>query len=461
MEKVIVKNFRAIKEAEIELKKITILIGEQATGKSTLAKVVHFFKTLKEELFKAALAQKELYNELNIRTFQLIARRKFYDFFGSTLHLDDLFIEYHFDQNSSMTLSLFPDKRLRVEFSEGMDLTRLVKEAHHLKRFLIKENAAFNRYDKWQLEQEKEKLLNSLSAVLNAVFHNNQNDFLYLLPHRSATVAYAALFEKYLFESLQAAFRPNQQTAFRQKVFATDEVLMLDFVRRVELIKNIFYKYGGSFDSLLQNFFTNKKDYFYILVSKINEILKGRYALDNFGEKIFYDEEKYITLSDASLGQQEAIRVLQDFLVSILEENSIFRVVEKPEAGLSPTEQQRLIEALIFTANHNPDNQFLITTHSPYILQAFNNAMLARKMAQQFSQDEAALYAIDEIVSESFWLNPSEVAVYALPNDSSEEENPNLSLINYETGLIARNYLDATLDRLAQDFHNLNLIFQR
>ncbi|WP_027001578.1 AAA family ATPase [Hugenholtzia roseola] len=457
MEKVIVKNFRAIKEAEIELKKITILIGEQATGKSTLAKVVHFFKTLKEELFKAALSQKELYNELNIRTFQLIARRKFYDLFGSTLHLDDFFISYHFNEESSMTLSLFPDKRLRVEFSEGMDISRLVEEAHHLKRFLIKENAVFNRYDKWQLEQEKEKHLNSLSLVLNAVFHNNQNDFLYLLPNRGATVAYAALFEKYLFESLQAAFRPNQQTAFRQKVFATDEALMLDFVRKVEIIRGIFYKYGGSFESLLQNFFTNKKDYLYILLSKINEILKGRYVLDNFGEKIFYDEEKYITLSDASLGQQEVIRLLQDFLVSVLEDSSVFRVLEKPEAGLSPNEQQQLIEALIFTANHNPDNQFLITTHSPYILHAFNNAMFAQKMAQQVAQDEASLYAIDAIVSESFWLNPNEVAVYALQSDQSPIE----SLINGETGLIARNYLDSTLDKLAQDFHDLNLIFQK
>ena len=44
MEKLIIKNFGSIKKAEIDFNKINIFIGEQATGKSLIAKVLFFCK---------------------------------------------------------------------------------------------------------------------------------------------------------------------------------------------------------------------------------------------------------------------------------------------------------------------------------------------------------------------------------------------------------------------------------
>ena len=39
-ESLVIKNFGPIKSVDLELGKMTILIGEQATGKSTIAKVL-------------------------------------------------------------------------------------------------------------------------------------------------------------------------------------------------------------------------------------------------------------------------------------------------------------------------------------------------------------------------------------------------------------------------------------
>ena len=39
-EKLIIKNFGPIKSVDLDLGKITVLIGDQATGKSTVAKVL-------------------------------------------------------------------------------------------------------------------------------------------------------------------------------------------------------------------------------------------------------------------------------------------------------------------------------------------------------------------------------------------------------------------------------------
>ena len=42
MQKIIIKNFRQISYAEIEIKDFLFLIGEQASGKSTIAKLIYF-----------------------------------------------------------------------------------------------------------------------------------------------------------------------------------------------------------------------------------------------------------------------------------------------------------------------------------------------------------------------------------------------------------------------------------
>lgn len=40
MNRLVIKNFGAIKEASVELKPLLLLIGGQGTGKSTIAKVL-------------------------------------------------------------------------------------------------------------------------------------------------------------------------------------------------------------------------------------------------------------------------------------------------------------------------------------------------------------------------------------------------------------------------------------
>jgi len=45
MEKLIVKNFGAIQNVELQLKDLTVFIGETGTGKSILAKLVSIFRS--------------------------------------------------------------------------------------------------------------------------------------------------------------------------------------------------------------------------------------------------------------------------------------------------------------------------------------------------------------------------------------------------------------------------------
>ncbi|MBK8562198.1 MAG: AAA family ATPase [Saprospiraceae bacterium] len=51
MQKLIVRNFGPIRELDLDIKDLSLFIGEQATGKSTVAKLIYFFKkVVKDEL---------------------------------------------------------------------------------------------------------------------------------------------------------------------------------------------------------------------------------------------------------------------------------------------------------------------------------------------------------------------------------------------------------------------------
>ena len=65
-EKLYIENFAGIKEAEIELNKINILIGPQATGKSVVAKLLYYFR----ELF-----DKMIYSVISLEDFDIYYNR--------------------------------------------------------------------------------------------------------------------------------------------------------------------------------------------------------------------------------------------------------------------------------------------------------------------------------------------------------------------------------------------------
>ncbi|NOX48001.1 MAG: ATP-binding protein, partial [Chlorobi bacterium] len=54
MQRIIVDNFGPIKHAEIEVRQFTVVIGEQASGKTYLSKLVYFFQKLPYTLYDFA-----------------------------------------------------------------------------------------------------------------------------------------------------------------------------------------------------------------------------------------------------------------------------------------------------------------------------------------------------------------------------------------------------------------------
>ncbi|GAB6009166.1 AAA family ATPase [Dysgonomonas reticulitermitis] len=59
MPKIRIKNFGPISNAEIEIKKVVVLIGEQASGKSTIIKLISSFMWLEKDLYRSSITGEE------------------------------------------------------------------------------------------------------------------------------------------------------------------------------------------------------------------------------------------------------------------------------------------------------------------------------------------------------------------------------------------------------------------
>lgn len=114
MEKIIIKDFGPIEYIDFSLEKsFNIIIGEQATGKSTLAKLIYFFKDIINDLESALIRQPERIknntaNEI-LEKYYLNVRRKFIVSFGS----------YNLKENSQIIYYYENERKAILEISSG------------------------------------------------------------------------------------------------------------------------------------------------------------------------------------------------------------------------------------------------------------------------------------------------------------------------------------------------------
>jgi len=185
-----------------------------------------------------------------------------------------------------------------------------------------------------------------------------------------------------------------------------------------------------------------------ITEQKMLQILKGKYRIDSFGEKIMHENNKYVYLNNASSGQQEIIRILQDIFIVLYEKQKAFRIIEEPEAHLFPLAQKHIVELFALLINQNAENQIIITTHSPYIITAINNLLFAKRVVDANNEVEND---VENIIPSAYHLESSWLSAYSLSKNNTYCEN----ILNDKTGLIKQTYLDSVSDLLGSDFTNL------
>ena len=456
MAKIIIKNFRAIDYAEIEIKPFTVIIGEQASGKSTISKLVYFFHTIFDQDVAVIMGKyfwEKIYTNKNINIENIDIKlaqeeclnllkndlkQKFYEYFNSTKdeYFEISFIDYH----NIMTLK--PDGKISII----ADFTKKPISGNSIKHiFLMFKNLADDI-------SSSEKTLNVWMKLLEVAIKNSKR----------------VGDEKFFFipasRSLITSILPSAQSKFIAEIDSRKEDNQIDFFVKTFLDDIDFFKrnyfFGKSLDEVLDEFElkTGKENpQAKLLLDKISTILKADYQHGNSGEVLVNKRFlKPISLDKASSGQQEVVWILLTLLSLVLEDNKSFVVIEEPEAHLYPKTQAQVVEYIAQFFNAKEGNEVILTTHSPYILTVLNNLLFAKQISVKTHGVENQTIA--ESIDQNAWLDIDKFSAYYVGrNDDGQFIK---SIINPETGLISVNALDDASDDIMDTFDNLMDIYK-
>ena len=154
--------------------------------------------------------------------------------------------------------------------------------------------------------------------------------------------------------------------------------------------------------------------------------------------------EQYHKMQNAASGYQSVVPIvlLMEYYTQIRKRKKTF-IIEEPELNLFPTTQHHLMQYLIFNLNQT-ENQILIATHSPYILTAINNCILASQTGSINPEETNA------VLNEKYWLKSEDVSAYRLLNDGTCQ-----NILDSETGLIQAEEIDEVSNRINAIYDNL------
>ena len=146
----------------------------------------------------------------------------------------------------------------------------------------------------------------------------------------------------------------------------------------------------------------------------------------------------------------ELVERLRGFIQGRVYSHTQF-IVEEPEQNLFPRTQMELLYHLISEINHGRNHRLVITTHSPYVLYALNNCMLAHLVKKNMDEN-----SVSQIDGAKNTLDPRDVSVWSIKdgyvrNDNNEPHKT----IQDERGLIRKNYFNDVMREVMDDFNKL------
>jgi len=372
MSKIKIKNFGPIKEGYqdndgwMEIRKVTMFVGNQGSGKSTVAKVFSTLSWMEKALNRGDIGRGTLSHD------------KFYKFFEYQRVLnyfrEDTVIEYEGEK-----VIIRYNKKLEwpeVEYVTGKNfnvpkimyvpaernLLSVVKNAYGIKNLPDTLYAFAEELRKGQLELKGKLLQLPISEIKYK--YNNDNETSYIVGEN---------FELDLVESSSGfqSFVP----LFLVTKFLTDELQKGEKVLREQL-------------SVEQSVRRNKEIAEIMFNNNLSESEKSR--------KVIEIDSKYL--------------------------NTCFiNIVEEPEQNLFPTSQKQMIFNLLEFNNLNEGNKLIITTHSPYLINYLTLAVKADSL-KEIVKTNKTKNQLQRIVPFASTVNPNDLAIYQLNEEKGTIE---------------------------------------
>ena len=407
--KLIVKNFGPLKDIEIEVREMVTLIGAQASGKSTLAKLLSVFEDEAFRSYKSLPFSLELMNYgigsyLKPDTFiQFVCEEYVFTYQN---HEELRFIKRKLIQTSLFDAFLNNEKeKIDIYILELIELELKLNGFKDLK----KNNVIFN--------QVKEKF-----KILKSSYNSNYDKLLEVL--------YQTLSSFILIKKSDSIYIPTERS-FLHLIAENTLGLINNNVQIPKHLLNTGQEYGKAIQTIKE-----------LPLSIIDKKIK--YKREGKTSYIYHNETEKVNLLESASGLQSIIPILLlvEYSKTLKDKYNFNFVVEEPELNLYPKAQHELIKYLVKNCLFERKN-LILTTHSPFILASINNLLLAYDKGQTKPKE------VNKIIKKESWIDPKKFIAYELKNGKAK------LIMDNKLGQIKENMIDSVSDSFSDEFNKL------
>lgn len=388
MSQLIINSLGPIETCELECSRFMTLTGFQASGKSTIAKAIYFFRTIKDDILNLAKAQALHSGSINgfetefdvvhgttlKKGLENYLREKFLRTFGSSWGMsNEMYMKYIFTDTCFVKISLVEDVRFNspnyIWITLSDDLKRYLKEKEHCL------SATPLGVPDEELRKFRAELFEMFDDKCSVVYIPAGRSMITLLSQQVG----------YIYATMDDVQKRSLDSCTK------------DYLERILRIKSEF---SGGLQGLA-SYAAGKNGLSPTLIKQaldlIKKVLRGTYRYSDGEEQIVLDNGKYVKINFSSSGQQESVWILNLLFYYLLQSNQVLFIIEEPESHLFPESQKFMTELIALISNCK--HEIVLTTHSPYVLGTLNNLLYVKTFA------EKKLEKANKVIPVFFWLD--------------------------------------------------------
>lgn len=395
-ETLIIRNFGPIKDVELDLKRFNVIIGENATGKSTIAKVLAVCRYF-SFVIKTQFGIEDVFKDDDGGHFlDGLESWGINEFLTPKSEIDYINSDYSLSVSFKFNKPKIKDDEYGPIWFQGVD-TKLI-----LKPLSVRFKNLLRELDK--IKPDKDSLLKGWN-VPTSFF---QNDVTTVMEN--------------------PFFVPTERGL--QSIFSLGK-------NSIQNIADSLFNQLANLDLIAKNFKTE---------TKIEPLDISYKNVDGKGYIKKEGKHEFLSLYNGASGYKSAIPVVLviKYYNDIRKKHKTF-IVEEPELNLFPTAQYSLVKFLIERISTS-GNSLLMTTHSPYILTSINNLLQAHVTGSKNKNSTK----VSKIINKKSWVNPEDISAYMLlPNGKCE------SIFDNKEKLIKAEMIDSVSTILNKEFDEI------
>lgn len=358
MQRIEIRNFGPVKNGCVDINKVTVFVGNQGSGKSTVAKLISTFQWIEKALVRGDY-DKKWFERKGINRF----KSQFLPYHRIDTYLSpNSVIEYQGDAYA-----------IKYQ-NESLYVHETVQNTYPLPQIMyVPAERNFLTYIKGAREL---KLSSESLQEFNTEYYNAQQDMkgALKLPVNETYIEYDKLNDT-------LNLKGNNY-----KVKLTDA--SSGFQSFVPLFLVSYYLSD-----------TVKKH------SENKELMSGE-------EKIKFQKGVQEIWSNDSLTNEQK-RVALSVLSSKFNKTVFVNIVEEPEQNLFPASQWKMLQSLLEFNNMNEGNKLILTTHSPYLINYLTLAVKAGELKSLLNTEELN-QSLSKIISLQSVIKTTDLSIYEL-----------------------------------------------